>query len=69
MLLGAGRERVKVFINLMWYHVFLAMEHHLIENPDEIVLKESPSTTVLCTPILLFTNRLFTVRCYASPVK
>ena len=39
------------------------------DSNETLAFKESPSTTVLCVPILLFTNGLFTVRCYASPVK
>ena len=29
-------ENVKAFVNIMWFHSFVALEQHIIENPDEI---------------------------------
>ena len=29
-------ENVKAFVNIMWFHSFVALEQQIIENPDEI---------------------------------
>lgn len=32
-------EYIKVFVNIVWFHSFLAMEKHTVENPDDLDVK------------------------------
>ena len=42
-------ENVKTFIDIMWFHSFVAIENHIIENPDDLDIKVTRDdfTTVL----------------------
>ena len=29
-------ENLKAFVDVVWFHSFLALENHIVENPDEL---------------------------------
>ena len=39
LLSESSLEKVKCFLKIVWFHSFLMVESHLVENPDEIVFK------------------------------
>lgn len=39
LLSESSLEKVKCFLKIVWFHSFLMVERHLVENPDEIVFK------------------------------
>ena len=34
-------KNLKAFVNVVWFHSFLALENHFVENPDELEVKVS----------------------------
>lgn len=50
-------ENVKVFINIMWLQSFVALEQHIIENPDDIDVNVSRGDFTMATAKL---HRLLT---------
>ena len=54
-------ENIKAFVNIMWFHSFLALERHIIENPDDLEVKVSRGDFTLATAKLhaVFTSLEF----------
>ena len=42
-------ENVKTFIDIMWFHSFVAIENHIIENPDDLDIKVTRSDFTTAT--------------------
>ena len=42
-------ENLKAFVDVVWFHSFLALENHIVENPDELEVKVSKGDFFLAT--------------------
>ena len=49
-------NNVKAFVDIMWFHSFLALESHIVENPDDLDIKVTRSDFTTATGKL---NQLF----------
>jgi len=39
LLSRSSSDKVKCFAKLLWFHYYLMVESHVVENPDEIVVE------------------------------
>ena len=69
-------ENLKAFVDIVWFHSFLVMENHIVENPDELEVKVSKGDFFLATAkfhallhsseFLQYIKCLFNVSTYTS---
>ena len=63
LLTTQQKDKVHAFVNLVWFHVFLAMEKHIVENPDDFLVNitRSQFTTVTAKLHSSLSSEEFTV--------